>query len=126
LRLEVDYDRTSVAAGELVKARVRLEAPGAAIAMPVAEIGVPPGFAVDDDALEALVRSGRIAKYGRGPGALIVYLADLRPRAPLTLEIPMRAKMPARVKTPTSVAYEYYQPESRSQVGPAVLTVSGS
>jgi hypothetical protein len=126
LRLEVDYDRTSVAPGEQVKAHVRLAAAGAPVAMPVAEIGVPPGFAVDDDALEALVRSQRIAKYGRGPGTIIVYLAELRPHAPLTLEIPMRAKMPARVKTPTSVAYEYYQPESRSQVRPALLTVSGS
>jgi phosphoenolpyruvate synthase/pyruvate phosphate dikinase len=93
--------------------------------MPVAEIGVPPGFVVDDDALERLVRGRHIAKYGRGPGTLIVYLAELRPGSPLAFEIPMRAKMPARVQTPTSVAYEYYQPESRSQVRPALLTVSG-
>jgi hypothetical protein len=126
LRLAVEYDRATLAPTEQVTARVRMQAAGGAtIAMPVAEIGLPPGFAVDDDALEKLVKARRIDKYGRGAGSLILYLAELRPGRPLEIEIPMRAKMPARVLTPPSVAYEYYQPESRAEVRPQVLTVSG-
>jgi len=126
LRLTVEYDRTTVAPNDQVTARVRLQAAGGAtIAMPVAEIGVPPGFVIDDDAIERLVRDRRIDKYGRGPGTLILYLAELRPGAPLVVDIPMRARMPVRVKTPASVAYEYYQPESRSEVHPQLLTVRG-
>jgi hypothetical protein len=126
LRLAVSYDRTAVRRHERLTARVKLEATGArSIAMPVAEIGVPPGFEVDEEALERLVRSRRVDKYGRGAGTVVLYLSALRPGAPVELALPLRARMPARVQAPPSVVYEYYQPESRAEVAPVVLTVRG-
>ncbi|HEY3358065.1 MAG TPA: alpha-2-macroglobulin family protein, partial [Polyangia bacterium] len=127
LRLSVEYDRTAVATAEAVTARVRLTtASRTPINMPVVEIGVPPGFGLDEDALEPLVRRGLIDKYERGPGKLVLYVSRLAAGAPLAFDVPLRPRMPLRVQAPASTVYEYYRPESRAEVVPVVLTVRGS
>jgi alpha-2-macroglobulin-like protein len=118
LQLRVQYDRTTLAANETVTATVTFRNLGPRAAeSPLLDIGVPPGFDVERDALEEAVSTGKIKKYAVTGRQVILYLDRLNAGATFTLSFGLRARYPLRVQTRESRAYPYYNPE-RTVIAP--------
>jgi uncharacterized protein YfaS (alpha-2-macroglobulin family) len=126
VRIDVHYDRTALAVDDLVTAHVTLElrAPGSAQMM-LLDLGVPPGFELLTEDLEALVAGGVIERFDLAGRQLVVYLTDVDSGQPVRFQYRLRAKTPLRVKTPLSEAYDYYNPELRAEEPPIEITVGG-
>jgi hypothetical protein len=56
---------------------------------------------------------------------VILYLRQLSNETPFQFTCTFRAKYPLRVQTPTSAAYEYYQPQNRAESKPVTLQAIG-
>ena len=94
--------------------------------MVILDLPIPGGFAASASDFDAMVRDGHIAKRQITPRSIIVYLRELAPAKPLTLEYGLRATMPVRLTVPPASAYEYYDPDTRASSQPARLIVSES
>ncbi len=90
--------------------------------MAVVDLGIPPGFDVDVDALDDLVGRG-IEKYDLAGRQLVVYLRELRAGASFEFSYPITPRHPLTVKTPPSRVYAYYQPEVEAFAQPIEIAV---
>jgi uncharacterized protein YfaS (alpha-2-macroglobulin family) len=118
LTITIDYDRTTLAVGDVVKAKATVTNRMQATApMVMLDLPVPPGFTAGTDTLEALVKAGKIARYQVRPRNVLVYLRGLEPGKPLELGYTLKATMPVKAATAGGRVYEYYDPqkEGRSQ-----------
>ncbi|MFW5840514.1 MAG: alpha-2-macroglobulin family protein, partial [Planctomycetota bacterium] len=124
LSIDVAYDRTELAANDIVTvtATVATNRPGIA-KMVMIDLGIPPGFTVLPGKLEKLVEMGQIEKFSITGRQIIVYLREVVENAPVKIKVDMLAKYPIKAKTPKSVTYEYYNPKVRSESAPIELTV---
>jgi hypothetical protein len=109
--VDVSYDRTQIAVNDEVTAQVqvRLNTPGV-VRLALVDLGIPPGFSVLSEDLSRLVEAGTIARYEITGRQVIVYLEDFSSEMPLTFSYRLRARFPMRAKTPSSSAYDYYNP----------------
>jgi uncharacterized protein YfaS (alpha-2-macroglobulin family) len=124
LTVEVEYDRTSVAVDETLAATARLRnCTASEMPMVILDLPVPAGFAILPDEFDALVASGRIARYQITPQRVIVYLRSLPPGDGLELRYRLRATMPVKTTSQPARAYEYYNPDRRGESAAIVLTV---
>jgi uncharacterized protein YfaS (alpha-2-macroglobulin family) len=134
MTIDVRYDRTDLQVDDTVRVDVtaRLNLEGTA-KMVVLDLGIPPGFEVEAEDLSARVQQD-FQKGEEYPGAtvkrfdltgrqIIVYLANLSYREPISFHYGLRAKYPLRVKTPASTAYDYYNPEQVGVAQPEVVAV---
>ncbi|MEW6283410.1 MAG: hypothetical protein AB1758_32675, partial [Candidatus Eremiobacterota bacterium] len=112
-RLRVDYDRTRLAAGDLVTATVRL-ASSASSPMVMLDVGIPPGFSLLTTDLDRLRSQGRLERYELTPRQVLVYLREL-PAGDTSLSYRLKARFPLRAQGPGSAAYEYYNPTARAE-----------
>jgi hypothetical protein len=125
LGIDLVYDRTELTVGDVVTAtatvtnRMTQTAP-----MVMLDLPIPAGFVVVAEDLEALVKSGTIAKFQRTPRQAIVYLRGLQPGKALTLRYRLRSTMPVKVTVPAARVYEYYNPDRQGQTRPLRLTVA--
>jgi hypothetical protein len=87
-------------------------------------VGVPPGFTVVPDDLEAAVAKKTISKYTLAARQVILYLEKLDPGQTVTLTWQVRAKFPIKARTPLSRAYPYYNPERVAVVAPTDMVVT--
>jgi hypothetical protein len=124
MAVDVRYDRTMLAVDELVTVTVeaRLLREGVA-RMVLLDLGIPPGFAVQAEDLNALVARGTIERYDLTGRQIIVYLEDFSSEKTLTFSYRLRARFPLRAKTQQYLAYDYYNPEERAVLQPTLLTV---
>ena len=119
------YDRTELATEDIIKAQVVVTSNRAGTAkMIIVDLGLPPGFTLLPEDLNALVRNGTIEKYSTTGRQIVVYLRELREGAPVTLRYQLMAKYPLRAKTPKAAVYEYYNPRVRAEAQPVQLTVT--
>ena len=125
LTIGVAYDKTTLASDDVatVTATVKNVTDKTA-EMPLIDLGVPPGFTVQPEQLEAAVASGAISKYTVAARQIIVYLEKLAPGQSVTLNYGLRAKYPIHAQTPESKAYPYYNPERVAVSAPQAITVS--
>lgn len=123
ISIQVDYDRTELTMQDLLGCTVHLakNRPGKAM-MLVVDVGIPPGFDVLSEDLDALVGNA-IQKYQIAGRQIILYLDELDHETPVTLAFRLKARFPVRAKTPQSVAYEYYNPEIRAVAEPREIVV---
>lgn len=124
LTLDVAYEPHDVEVGVPVACHVRAAWSGSEPArMPLIEVGVPPAFEVDTTELDKRVADpqGRIRRYSVDRDRVTLYLVELPPSEPLTVDLPMRASRPVRVTVPSSTAYLYYEPEVAAETQPASL-----
>ncbi len=124
LDIRVRYDQTQLEVNEEVgvQVRVTLQTPGMA-RMVLVDLGLPPGFAVLSEDLDALVEKGVISRYELTGRQIIVYLEDLESGRLVEFGYRLRARFPLRAKVPRSVAYDYYTPDSRGVVAPVEMVV---
>ena len=125
LAINVAYDKTTLAQDDtaVVTATIRNVTDRTA-EMPLIDLGIPPGFTPQTDALEAAVSAGTISKYTQAARQIIVYLEKLGPGQTVTLTYGLKAKYPIHAKSPESRAYPYYNPERVSVSLPQEITVS--
>jgi hypothetical protein len=91
--------------------------------MVILDLGIPPGFQVERDALDGAVKAGKIARYTLTGRQATIYLRYLDNNQELSLEIPMKARLMITAKTPESKIYEYYNPEVNGYDMPEELNV---
>jgi len=122
LEVRVSYDRTELQTNEAVTCKVRVtnRRPMAA-QMVIVDIGIPPGFEVLTDDLVNLVERKVLQRFELTPRQVICYLDRIDGGATVEWKFRLRAKMPVRAKTGRTTAYEYYSPQERIFIAPALL-----
>jgi len=124
LEIDVDYDRTKLAANDIVTASVRVvNRDRRDCNMVVIDLGLPPGFEVLAEDLDKLVEDKAIEKYTIAARQIIIYLDRLASHKPLEFSYRLRAKFPIRAATPSSTVYRYYNPEIKATAVPVQLEV---
>ncbi|HEV8482695.1 MAG TPA: alpha-2-macroglobulin family protein, partial [Blastocatellia bacterium] len=130
LSISVSYDRTKLAQDETATARVRVQNNTRALAkMIMVDLGIPPGFEVSRDELEALVDStrgksgGKLEKYTITGKQVILYFDGLNAKQVVGFSYKLRAKFPVRAQTFSSRVYEYYNPAVEDKAKPVEMTV---
>ncbi|HEY2146775.1 MAG TPA: hypothetical protein VGH32_02485, partial [Pirellulales bacterium] len=124
LAIQLDYDKTSLAVNDELKATARVtnrmteSAP-----MVMLDLPIPPGFAIESDDLESLRAADKIGKFQITPRSAIVYLRELKPSETLELAYRLRATLPVKITAAAARVYEYYNPDRQSATKPAALTV---
>ncbi len=122
--IAVSYDRTTLAVDEQVGVNVRVTMTKAGSArMTLVDLGVPPGFSVVSEDLDAAVKSKRISRYELTPRQIIIYLEEFSSKQPVAFTYHLKAKFPLRAKTPSSSTYDYYNPGIVGVQAPIQLTV---
>ena len=124
LSVDVSYDRTTIEVNDLVtvNARAKLTQPGTA-KMVLLDLGVPPGFTVQADDLNALVEQQVIARYELTGRQIIIYVENFTSDKTLDVKYRLKARFPMRAKTQPYSAYDYYNPEQQTNVQPTMVTV---
>ncbi len=126
LSIKVDYDRTRLATNDEVTARVTVtNNTSATTSMIIVDLGIPPGFTVNYEDFEALVKEGTINKYNPTSRQVIVYLEKLEPKQKVQFDYRLKARFPIRAQSPVTTVYEYYNPENRAEAVPRSLVVEG-
>jgi uncharacterized protein YfaS (alpha-2-macroglobulin family) len=124
LGLSVKYDRTHLETDEVADCVVIVQNRTAATAnQVVVDVGVPPGFDVQSEDLEALVAKHDIAKFSNTGRQLIIYLEKIDPSKTVQLSYRVKARLPIRAQAPESRAYEYYDPTRQVMVPPVPVQV---
>ncbi|MBI4859385.1 MAG: hypothetical protein HY815_03885 [Candidatus Riflebacteria bacterium] len=124
LNVRQTFDRTSLVVDDRVTAKVTLELTGQASgSLVLLDLGIPPGFAVETQDLEALRTAGTISRFELAGRQLVLYLPPLQERRPISFEYRLKARFPVRASSPPSTAYEYYNPDNRVQIAPVPLEV---
>jgi uncharacterized protein YfaS (alpha-2-macroglobulin family) len=124
LTITIDYDRTNLALGDVVKAKATVANRMPATApMVMLDVPVPPGFTASIDTFEALVKAGKIARYQARPRNVLVYLRGLEPGKPLELSYTLRATMPVKAASAGGRVYEYYDPQKEGRSPATRFTV---
>lgn len=109
LRLDVNYDRTFLNVGDDVTVTARLSTE-LSDNMPMVELGLPPGFAMDSDLLNEAKESGMITRYELKSGKLALYFDEILAGEPKTVTFKLKAAMAINAVAPASMAYPYYNP----------------
>jgi len=125
MTIKVAYDRTQLETNDIinVKATVTNNRRGKA-KMVIVDLGLPPGFTLIPDQLNKLVKDEVIEKYSTTGRQIIVYLREVEHGKPIDISYQLLAKFPLKAKTPKSTAYEYYNPDIRTEAPPIDLEVS--
>jgi len=124
LSVDVSYDRTTIEVDDLVTVgvRARLTRPGTA-KMVLLDLGVPPGFTVQADDLNALVEKQIIARYELTGRQIILYIENFSSDKTLDFQYRLKARFPMRAKTQPYSAYDYYNSDQQTHVQPTLVTV---
>ena len=93
------------------------------------DLGIPPGFDLLSEDLQAYIektrnqKSGRLEKFSLTATQAILYFDSIAPGDAVKLRFRLRAKYPIRARTFRSRVYEYYDPEVSSVPRPVQLEV---
>jgi hypothetical protein len=130
LSIDVAYDRTKLSQNDIATATVTIRNNLSKTAnMVMADFGVPPGFDLLSEDLQAFQeksavdKSGRLEKFSLTATQAILYFNALSPKQTVTLQLRLRAKYPIRARTFQSRIYEYYDPDVNSTARPMQLEV---
>jgi hypothetical protein len=124
ISIDVAYDRTSLRPDDTLGATVTVRSNGPGQArMTIVDLGVPPGFEVLPESVDALRRAGIVARYSLTGRQIILYFDTLPGQQDVRFRIEMKARFPVRAKTPPSTIYQYYEPSVRNQARPVELVI---
>ena len=119
------YDRTELATNDMVTAEVKVWNNGAGVApFVVADMGIPPGFAVVAEDLEKLKQRGVISRYSVKPRQAILYIQNLDNEG-LKFTYRLVALYPVKATAPRSIVYDYYRPDAKTEAPPVDMVVTG-
>jgi uncharacterized protein YfaS (alpha-2-macroglobulin family) len=133
--IDVQYDRAQIAVNDTVNVTVtvRLNEKGARADSALVDLGLPPGFTVLSEDLDALVANylekgenypgPAVQRYELTPRQILVYISNLAEGQPLTFSYRLRAHFPLSVRSPASSAYDYYNPSISGENAPQEIVV---
>jgi uncharacterized protein YfaS (alpha-2-macroglobulin family) len=132
LAIEVKYDRTRLAQGEVVTgtATIRNNLEKTA-KMVMVDLGIPPGFELLSEDLQKMVekttsaKSGRLEKFNMTATQAILYFDSIAPRDSFEVRYRLRAKYPIHAQGFASRVYEYYDPNVNATARPVQFEVNG-
>ena len=136
--IEVTYDRAELAVNDTVKVDVTmsLNQPGGRAESAMIDLGLPPGFTVQTEDLEALIAYykdtpadypyPKIERFELTGRQILLYVSNLSNGNPLKFSYRLKAKFPLIAQTPASSAYDYYNPDVNGEATPQVLVVKES
>ena len=130
LSIDVQYDRAHLAQDDIATATatVKNNLPKTAN-MVMVDVGIPPGFDLLSEDLQAYLeasrgrKSGRLEKFNQTATQAILYFDSIRAGDTVTLKYRLRAKYPIRAHTFQSRVYEYYDPAVSAVARPVALEV---
>jgi uncharacterized protein YfaS (alpha-2-macroglobulin family) len=133
--IDVRYDRTELAVDDTVAVNVSVALNQAGQAdSALIDLGVPPGFTVLTEDLDARVArdaalppdypGARLERYELTGRQVLVYVRNLSSDEPLRFSYRLKAKFPLVAQTPASSAYDYYNPDVNGAAAPQTLVVN--
>lgn len=130
LSIDIAYDRTRLAQDDIVTATAAIKnnLPKPAN-MVMVDLGIPPGFDLLSEDLQAYheksaaQKSGRLEKFSLTATQAILYFDSFASGDTVLLRLRLKAKYPIRARTFQSRVYEYYDPEVNSIARPIQLEV---
>jgi hypothetical protein len=134
--IDVTYDRTNINVNDTatVSVTVSLNQAGGRADSALIDLGVPPGFVVQAEDLDALVARDKdrpkdftgptMQRYELTGRQVLVYLSNLSNGQPYRFSYRLTAKFPLVAQTPASTAYDYYNPDVSGEAVPQLLTVA--
>ena len=132
LSIDLAYDRTRLAQNDIATEKVTIRNNLAKTAnMVMIDLGIPPGFDLLSEDLQALqdrspgVAPGRLEKFSLTATQAILYFNALSAKQEVTFTVRLRAKYPIRARTFQSRVYEYYDPKQSATAPPVPLEVTG-
>ena len=130
LSISVNYDCTRLAQDDIATATAVVKNNLNKTAnMVMIDLGIPPGFDLLSEDLQAYkeknagAKSGRLEKFSQTATQAILYFESIGAGDNVTLPFRLRAKYPIRARTFQSRVYEYYDPEVNSVALPVQLEV---
>ena len=130
LSINVAYDRTHLAQDDIATATATIQNNFDKSAnMVMVDLGIPPGFDLLSEDLQAYIeksagkKTGRLEKFTQTATQAILYFDSLAPGSAVTLKFRLHAKYPIRAHTFRSRVYEYYDPDVSAVARPVQLEV---
>ncbi|PYX93084.1 MAG: hypothetical protein DMG67_05200 [Acidobacteria bacterium] len=130
LSIDVAYDRTRLSQDDIATATATIKNNLTKTAnMVMVDLGIPPGFDLLSEDLQAYqeksvgMKSGRLEKFSQTATQAILYFDSFAPGDTVKLHFRLRAKYPIRARTFRSRVYEYYDPQVSSIARPVQLEV---
>jgi uncharacterized protein YfaS (alpha-2-macroglobulin family) len=131
LSIAVTYDRTKLPQNEIVHAKATIKNNTDEKAMMVmVDLGIPPGFELLTEDLDAFKEksaaagTGRLEKFGLTATQAILYFNSFAPKSTVEVRFRLRAKYPIRAQTFQSRVYKYYNPAESSVARPQQVQVT--
>lgn len=122
--IQVQYDRSELRRNDTVTCQIQAaNQKPYRVEMVMIDIGIPPGFRVEQPTLDEYVNNKTIAKYSLTPRQMLIYLQSMEGGQTVKLNVPMKATLPMAAKAPESTIYEYYNPEQKKASPPQELEV---
>jgi uncharacterized protein YfaS (alpha-2-macroglobulin family) len=124
LTIDVSYDRTKLKVAETVTvhASITRNDPDA-LGMVLVTLGIPPGFDVQTDDLDAMKREKVIRNFELTGRQLLIYLDELPLDKTVVLHYGLKSRYPVKAATGESEARLYYQGEVKSSQAPRMIEV---
>jgi uncharacterized protein YfaS (alpha-2-macroglobulin family) len=124
LSIKVSYDKTKLVQNDLVTCSALVtNNTGGDVKMAIIDLGVPPGFSIETDGLEKLVKNKSIKKYSLTGRQVIIYIDEIKKDKTVEISYQLRAKYPLKVSSTRSQVYEYYEPEKVNSAEPVEMVV---
>lgn len=131
LSIDVTYDRTRLAQNDIATEKVTIRNNLKKTAnMIMVDLGIPPGFDLLSEDLQALqekspaAASGRLEKFSLTATQAILYFDGLSAKQAISFNVRLRAKYPIRARTFQSRIYEYYDPAQNATARPSQFEVT--
>jgi hypothetical protein len=133
--IDVRYDRSELAVDDTVQVEVTvsLNQPGGRAESALIDLGLPPGFSVQAEDLQALVTRfndtpadypyPKIERFELTGRQIIIYVTNLSAENPLQFSYRLKARFPLVAQAPSSSVYDYYNPQISGEAQPQTLTV---
>jgi uncharacterized protein YfaS (alpha-2-macroglobulin family) len=132
LSIDVAYDRTRLAQNDIATEKITIRNNLRSTAnMIMVDLGIPPGFDLLSEDLQAFQekssgdKPGRLEKFSLTATQAILYFDGLSAKQAVTFTVRLRAKYPIRAHTFQSRVYEYYDPAQNATARPVQLEVAG-
>jgi len=126
--ISVTYNNSNLYVGDELAARVAITLNQKAKAQwAIVDLGVPPGFEVVTEDLDELIRQSaglatKIRRYELTGKQIILYLEN--PEYQISFGYRLRAKLPLKAQVPSSMVYDYYNPQISGSQPPTQVTVT--
>jgi uncharacterized protein YfaS (alpha-2-macroglobulin family) len=126
LALSIAYDRTNLAVNDTVRATVKIgNLTNAGQNMLLVTLGLPPGFDLLSEDLDAYVANNQISRYEQTGKQIILYVTALPARGNLSISYRLRANMPVHAADGGARVQLYYQPNQTAQAASTLLVATG-